>query len=180
MKNLDKYFNKCIEDAYKSEGRIYNKDRVNYFYIVIENQILYKITTPYYRVTNRIKYRIDNNIHKNFSFSTKGNYFIDTILQPNTVCNKFYFMNKPYYLCTINDERIFKNGTVFSGYKYEELIKAYYNSDIDELRAYYYNLSLPNDMDWGDFCNLYFKAFKEYPYDKLNEKIKCKSESVIM
>lgn len=89
MRKLDEYFEKCIEDAYKAEEREYKSEKVKWFYIVVGNQILFSIHTPYARVSRKAAYRIRNNVKKNFGFDTDGDYFIDTILQPNFVCNHF-------------------------------------------------------------------------------------------
>ena len=61
-KRLDTYFEKCIKDAYDSENRTYDPKQVKWFYVVVENQILFYIQTPFNRVTQKATYRIGNNI----------------------------------------------------------------------------------------------------------------------
>ncbi len=89
MGKIDRYFERCIKDAYESEGRDYKSEEVEWFYIVVDNQILFSIYTPFARADRKAIRRIRNNITKNFGLDNNRDYFIDTILQPNFVCNHF-------------------------------------------------------------------------------------------
>ena len=176
MEKLDRYFEKCIQDAFKSEEREYKPEKVKWFYIVVEKQILFLIDTPYTRVTRRATYRINSNVWKNFGLYNNGDYFIDTILQPNYVCNKFTVNGNNYYLCKHTYYKEMKQGEVIPCFRYEELCKAYHDVSVEEFREKHDDLDLPSDIDWKDYRDTYFKAFGEYPEVEINHKSKTVSE----
>lgn len=163
MKEMDRYFEKCIEEAYKAEGRDYTATNVKWFYIVVDNQILFSVSTPYIRVTRRVVNRIKNNICKNFGLHDDGDYFLDSILQPNFVCNMLFANGKKVYLCKKENYKEMKQGEVIPSFRYEQLCKAYHNVNTEEFKINHDNLYLPYNMDWNDYRKVYFKAFGKYP-----------------
>ncbi len=171
MKKIDRYFERCIEDAHKAEEREYKSERVRWFYIVVDNQILFSINTPYARVSRKAACRIRNNIKKNFGFDIDGDYFIDTILQPNFVCNHFMVGKDNMYLCEKMDDNVEKGEVIGSG-RYERLCKAYYKVTTDEFRERHDELHLPSDINWNDYRETYLKAFGEYPEVEIKEQSK--------
>lgn len=69
MKNLDDYIRKCIQDACECEGRDIKSDPSQlekYFYIVIDDCVLFSIYTKWEKVNRRVRYRLRNNLEKNF------------------------------------------------------------------------------------------------------------------
>ena len=170
MKKLDGYFEKCIEDAYKAEEREYKPEKVKWFYIVVGNQILFSIDTPYARVSRRAVCRTKNNIKKNFGFDIDGDYFIDTILQPNLVCNCFTVGKNNLYLCEKMDCDNIEKGEVIGSGRYEKLCKAYYGVSTEEFRENHDELHLPHDISWNEYHKTYLKAYGRYPEVKINER----------
>lgn len=172
MEKLDKYFERCIEDAFKAEEREYKPEKIKWFYIIVDSQILFSISTPYARVTRRAEYRINNNVTKNFGFDTDGNYFLDTTFQPNFVCNKFKVGNRNWYLCEKMDYNKMEQGEVIPSGRYERLCKAYHRVTTEEYREKYNELHLPSDISWNDYRNTYLNAYGKYPEVKINDKSK--------
>lgn len=167
MERLDNYFEKCIKDAYKTEDREYDSKKVKWFYIVVNNQILFSVDTPYERVTRRAENRIKNNVEKNFGFKVEGDYFIDTILQPNFACNCFTVDGSVFFLCKENRYDDMEKGEVIPSGRYEKLLKAYFNINADQLRQDadkpQSTYSLPYKMEWNKYREVYNKAFGKYP-----------------
>lgn len=155
--HLNQYFENCINDAYVSESRPIDSKRTVYWYIIIENQILFHIKTPYQRVTSKATRRINNNIEKNFGLITNGNYFIDTVLQPLFVCNHFTVGKQHYFLCKkdkTGNEAIERRN---------QLLKAYYDCTDDDLEKDSNNkYAIPN-LNWSDYKKLYIKAYGTSP-----------------
>ncbi len=172
MEKLDKYFERCIKDAYESEGRDYKSEKVEWFYIVVDNQILFSICTPFIRVDKKAIRRIRNNITKNFGLDNNRDYFIDTILQPNFVCNYFKVGNKDYFLCEKMDCDKMEKGEVIGSGRYEKLCKAYYGVSTDEFRKKHDELHLPSNISWNYYRETFFKAFGKYPEVKIVDKSK--------
>lgn len=172
MNNFDlyKYIEKVIKDAYKSEGRKYKKDTCKWFYVVIDNDLIYRIYTPYSRVTSRIEYRLNHNITKNFGFTIEEKYFLDEVLQVNFVTNQINVNGEIYYICkSINYDEMPKGKYIPSG-RYEELCRAYcinmYNDFTEEDFADIVKkgvFHLPIDISWESYRWLYHKAFNKYP-----------------
>lgn len=148
MIKLDEYFEKCIKDAFKAEKREYKSEKVKWFYIIVGNQILFLIDTPYVRVSKRATCRIRNNIKKNFGFDIDGDYFIDTILQPNFVRNHFKVGENDLYLCEKMDCNNIEKGEVISSGRYEKLCKAYYKVSTEEFREKHDDLHLPSNISY--------------------------------
>lgn len=172
MNNFDlyKYIEKVIKDAYKSEGRKYEKDRCKWFYIVIGNDLIYRITTPYIRVNSRIHYRLKHNITKNFGFTIGEEYFLDEIPQVNFVANQIMVDNEKYYICKSIKYDEMPEGKYIPSYRYEELCRAYCNTKYgnlseEEFADLIYNEKhyLPMDITWKEYRKIYHDAFGQYP-----------------
>lgn len=176
MKKIDRYFERCIIDAYKSENREYKPEDINWFYVIVDNQILFSVNTPYTRVSRKIECRIRHNINKNFGFDIDGDYFIDDILQPNLVCNHFVVGNNLLYLCEKLDFDNMEIGVIIGSGRYEKLCKAYYGVSTEEFRERHDELHLPSDISWSDYRKVYFKAYGRYPEVLIQDK----SETVIL
>lgn len=157
MDKLDKYFEKCIEDAYKAEERNYDASKISWFYIVVDNQILFSIDTPYAKVSRRALFRIGNNIKKNFGFDTEGDFYIFNSIDPNYVCNRFTVGKKEYFLCKVYE--IEKGRTIASG-RFEKLLEAFYDIPIEDMKEYRYPF---NEISWEKYREIYKKAYGEYP-----------------
>lgn len=167
MQRLDNYFEKCIKEAHEAEQREYNPDRVKWFYIVVENQILFDIRTPYDRVSRRAVSRINNNVWKNFKLNNNGDYFIDDILQLNFVRNKYTIGKKDIYLCKAEEYSKMKRGEVIPSYRYEQLCKAYHDVSTEQFRDANGGLHIPYDINWSEYREIHKKAFGEYPEVKV-------------
>lgn len=172
MERLDRYFERCIEDAFKSEEREYKPERVTWFYIVVDNQILFLIDTPYANVDKKATYRIRNNVKKNFGFDVKGNHFIDAILQPNFVCNHFKVRDRDYFLCENINYEDMERGEVFGSGRYEKLCKAYHGVSTEEFKEKHNELHLPSNISWDDYRETYLKAYGKYPEVEIKEQSK--------
>lgn len=175
MKKLENYFEKCIMEAFLSEGRTYYPQSAHYFYIIVENAILFSVETPFAKVTRKIRYRLENNIEKNFGFKTEGTgWSLDRVLQPNSVCNHFIntINNRDIYLCRGRGVNLIEPGEVFSCGRYEKLCMAYFGLTTEELKETYEvtggGLYLP-DLGWDEYREVYFKAFGEYPEVKISD-----------
>lgn len=174
MTKIDKYFEKCIKDAHISEQREFNPDRVSWFYVVVNDQILFNINTPYRRVTSKALYRVQNNIEKNFGLKvkeefTKDGYFLDTVLQVNHVCNRITVGKHHFFICKKISLEDAEKGEVIPAGRYEKLIKAYYNISIDQYKENPDNYHLPYDIKWEEYREVYFKAYGEYPEIEIRE-----------
>lgn len=172
MKTLDEYFKKCISDAYKSENRDIDWSKIRWFYVIVNKQILFSINTPYARVSRRIEYRINSNVLKNFGLNNNGDYALDTMLQPNFVCNKFEVDGRTYYLIKYKDYKHIKTGEVIPSYRYERLCLAYHGLTIDEFREMVNedeDYHLPYNMQWNHYREIYHKAFDEYPEVEISD-----------
>lgn len=162
---VDNYFALCIKDAYAKEKRTLDWDRVSYFFIIVENNILSLIHTPYERITRAVVSRINKNIEKNFGLNPNGHYFLDTQLQVNLVCNCFTINKKKFFLCRKIDFDKAERGEVMASERYERLVKAYYNITTEELKqdlATGTDRFLP-DMSWSEYRETYFEAYNKYP-----------------
>jgi hypothetical protein len=162
MERLNKYFEKVIKEAYESEEREYAKN-TSWFYVIVGNQILFSINTPYERVSRKARRRIENNITKNFSLSADGNFYLDSILQPNFICNVVKANGKSYYLCSKDSYDDNSNGEAMISGKYEKLIKAYHNITIDDYKKAPENYYLPHNISWEEYKETYKKAYGKYP-----------------
>jgi len=178
LNEVNNYFIKCIQDSFKCENRKYDISKTNYFFIIVGNQILYELNTPFERVTRRINYRLRNNLFKNFKLDFSGNYFYCTEFSPNFACIKFYVNNKIYYLCKNNIENLNKHGEVFECYRYEELCKNYFNISTKDLKIDVKKFHIPIDINWDEYCRLNLKTFGINPYEYINENI-IKTKNVI-
>ena len=112
---LNRYFEICIKDAYKTMREDCNLPDIKYdpkdviwYYIVIENTLLFHIATPYDFVTKRACFRINNNITKNFGFLIMANstahYYLDAApLLYTEIFDAFTVNNgeRDVYLCKI-------------------------------------------------------------------------------
>lgn len=172
MKTLDEYFKKCIIDAFKSENRDIDWSKIRWFYVIVDKQILSSINTPYARVSRRIEYRINSNVLKNFGLNNNGDYALDTILQPNFVCNKFEVDRRNYYLNKYEDYKHMKTGEVIPSYRYERLCMAYHDLTIEDFRRKVTednDYHLPPNMQWNLYRETYYKAFGEYPEIEISD-----------
>lgn len=160
MRELDTYFTKCIKDACKAEGLEYNDKDYGFYYIVVDNQILFKIKALSSKVFARTCYRIENNINKIFGFNINGDYFLSTFIQPNFSHNKLNVCGKDLYLCKAEQEA----GEVIQAGRYEKLVKKYFNIELDEVDKY----DLP-DLSWQEFRELYKGIYNKYPELKIQE-----------
>ena len=71
LKKLNSYVEKCFRDAYSIEGRAYNSEEVIIEYVLLQNDdgVFYfypLFDCNYQRVLNRVKFRLENNLKKNF------------------------------------------------------------------------------------------------------------------
>lgn len=171
---IDGYIEKCIIDAYSSEKREYEEDKVNFFYVILEipgatgpikKEIHFHINTQYDRVTRKALYRLENNVQKNFGI-LPGNYYnieTDSVLQHAFVCNKIIVKkgNRTwgYYINDYSSERL--HGKVLSDAgRHEKLVMAYHDLDYDKYTEdTYLQYSFPNDISWNDYLQLHEKAF---------------------
>lgn len=172
MKTLDEYFKKCISDAYKSENRDVDWSKIRWFYVVVDKQILFSVNTPYGRVSRKIEYRINSNVLKNFGLNNSGDYALDTILQPNFVCNKFEVDGRNYYLIKYEDYKHMRTGEVIPSYRYERLCMTYHDLTAVEFRERVKeegDYHLPYNIQWNLYREIYHKAFGEYPEVKISD-----------
>lgn len=176
LTSIDKYITKCIKDAYASEDREYKPDEVLWFYLVVDGQLLYHIKTQYARVTRKASYRFKNNVEKHFNVRLSDEYFIDTLQQPNWVCNSFIVGEQRYYLVKNMDLDLLEDGEVIASGRYEKLCLAYYNITLDEFKKDIDKYHLPSDITWGDYKSTYIKAFGKEPcvnIEKLSGSVTC-------
>lgn len=114
------------------------------------------------------------------------------VLDINFVCNKFDSSMGFLYLKDMENEYVKKKGNVVESYRCEKLVQAFYNIDEDEYRKrierYRYLLQqcgnqnealkipchLPHDMKWGDYREIFRKAFGKYP----EIQIECTSKDI--
>ena len=171
---IESYFEKCILDAFKSENIDFEKakKRVYYYFVIIGNEIVYSVHTPYNRVNTKIEYRLRNNLERNFGLAISVRYKLDRVdCYPGGVSPAFFrnivmFGNIPLWLIDYHNEKMFTGREIPNGI-YEELCKAYHN--IDTLnRNTGSHLSeetwhLPSDLSWEEYRKLYYRCFKEYP-----------------
>lgn len=168
MESLDRYFEKCIKDAYMSEQREYIPEKATWWYVVVENQLIFSINTPYAKVERRARYRIHRNISRNFGFGDNGCYYISPVVDYNFMCNKFRVGNKDYYLCK-SDE--IEQGRLIGSSKMEKFYSTYFDIPEDQLTSHMIDdLHLPRYMDWDKFRALYFDAFSRYPETIIQHK----------
>lgn len=173
---LDSYIEMVIRDAYKSEGRKYVDGDVEWYYLVVKNQFLFYIKTPYSRVSRKVEYRVLGNIGKNFGFTPNGDYYITTTLDVNSVCNRFTVGGLEYYLNNIEYFETMPKGMVFPCKRYEDLCIAYHGVSLEEFKVSHDNLLLPSNLSWRDYLELYLRAFNESP----EVGIEYKSKNVIL
>lgn len=172
MKTLDEYFKKSISEAYKSENRDIDWSKIRWFYVIVDKQILFSVKTPYARVSRRIEYRINSNVLKNFGLNNNGDFALDTILQPNFVCNKFEVDRRNYYLIKNEDYKYMRTGEVMPSYRYERLCMAYHGLTIDEFREKVKkegDYHLPHNMQWNLYRETYHKALGKYPEVEISD-----------
>lgn len=168
---IDRYFNTCIEEAHKSENRVYNPDKTLWLYALVGNEINYVVQTPFTRVNRRVSYRLNNNLGRNFGLVLSSVYFIDTVLQPNFVCNHTSVSDKDFYLCKVLGEieisKIYHSWGIIPCTRYERLCAAYHDvTSRDEFQSLVMegNYHIPfNKMSWSDYREVYKKAFGKYP-----------------
>lgn len=175
MKRLDDYFATCIKDAYKDEGRKYKASEVLCFYVVVGDQLLFEVVTPYERVTRKVVYRVRNNMQKNFGFTTQGNYYLDSILSVNDVCNKLVVRSgnrdQVYYLCEHNNKLARRKGKFTPCYRYEELCRVFHDipMDMHSERSFTH---LPFNITWDTYRKVFFVAFNVVPEVEIANKSK--------
>ena len=85
--NIRKYVEKCFRDAFKTEGRNYNREDWDFEYVLIKKSNDIVIMCPiirckYSRILRKVDYRLAQNLMKNFGIAYKET--------DNTVC---YFYN---------------------------------------------------------------------------------------
>lgn len=164
MTKIDKYLYKCIKDAYESENRTFDAAKIQYYYIIMDNkQFLFMIDTPFARVTRKAINKIKNNIAKHFDIILDGDYYIDSILQPNFVCNHIKAYNKDMYVCKHRDIMKDPTGEVIPSARYEKLCMAYHNVELKTYKEKHDKLHLPHNILWNAYRNAYYKAFSQYP-----------------
>ena len=162
MKKIDNYFKKCVVDAYTCEKRPYDQSLVSYFYVIIGDKILFKVETPYTRVTKLITGRLERTLPKYFGLKTKDTgYWIDDTLQTNHACNKIVSRGKEFYICDSNAE-----------VRYNHLLSAFHDKPIDEImeaNMFSAMYTLP-PMKWNEYRELYKKAYGKYPNIEITDR----------
>lgn len=175
MRRLDDYFATCIKDAYKDEGRKYNASEVVCFYVVVGDQLLFEVETPYERVTRKVVYRVRNNMQKNFGFTTQGNFCLASHIDVNHVCNKLVVRcgNKDhvYHLLDMDNKFIKRKGKFSPCYRYEELCRVYHDipKDMHSERNFEH---LPLNITWDTYRRVFFEAFNVAPEVEIDHKSK--------
>lgn len=178
---LKKYIEKCFEDAFRAENREYSNELWNFEWIMIKNSAgiyqLYSITwCKFDRVLRRVKYRLQNNLPKNFGIHF-GNteemrcmLYEDGNIDPNFTQAMFVIVaNEKNVSLSIFDKKTnhFENnqsGECMPAYTYEKLLFKYWGMD-----ASIYNTLPENDErrrlpdsvreNWQNYQDLYNRTF---------------------
>lgn len=179
---LNSYIEKCFKDAFKSEDRAYNKKSYSFEYVIIYNskQVghFYPILTcKYDRVLRRVNYRLKNNIAKYFDIvygDTKDfgvsidsyetyiniNFTRAMITRKNDKSKKFEISihNKL-------DPIPVTGGDYIPAYRYERLIRKYYNMNPEDYHkvgeGQYNGLPMKIMTDWEGFKKLWKDTFEQ-------------------
>lgn len=149
LKRLDSYIQRCIKDAFKAVGKEYNSSCVDWFYVVADNQLIFRLN-KYKGIERRVLQRLSNNIEKNFGLTMDGCYDLrygSSAYHYLDVCRiKVY--DSQYYLSVFTDE---------SFIKVKDMNKRYHGKSYEEGVS-----SLP-DLDWKSFKELHKSIYGEYP-----------------
>lgn len=184
---LDKYIEKCFEDAFKSENKDYDKKwySVNYAIIYDSKDIGHfypLITCRYSRVLRKVRFRLRNNIKKNFELlfgdSDEFRCSVDKFIciDPNftrAMIAKRNNIEKKFMIFIIDDldELPITKGQYIPAYRYEKLIRNYYDLDEKDYckAAQTDEIALPQSIlqNWNEFKKLWESTFNQdiCPYE---------------
>lgn len=170
--NLDEYIRNCIIDAYDTENKKFEEDKVFWYYIIIGNQFMFHITCPYLRIRRKVMYRLTNNLSKHFpDLQIEGYCYFEEKFDPNFVHNYFKIRKNNdevvnIFVCRNCMDKETRNK------KYKKLCRTYFSDkskkEFEELYDLH-KLFLPHDMKWSDFRQLYYQSFGRYPEFKVTK-----------
>lgn len=177
--NIRKYVEKCFRDAFKTEGRNYNREDWDFEYVLIKKSNDIVIMCPiirckYSRILRKVDYRLAQNLMKNFGIAYKET--------DNTVCyfynngqidfnytlamfqykNENWALNIEDYSNPVNK----KSGECMPAYTYEKLLFKYWNITPEIYRTLSFSdekNSLPHifHWDWEAYKELYRNTFEK-------------------
>lgn len=181
-KRLDSYIEKCFKDAFLSEEREYNKKLYSGEYVIIYDSKnvghFYPVMScKYDRILRRVDFRLENNIKKNFDLVFKDSEDFRCSVDSSAIID-FNFTRamiadrnntkKKYEIFILDDldKFTYKKGQYIPSYKYEQLVRKYYNL---EEKDYYRvgdkddGISLPSSLmtDWNEFKKLWKATFDQ-------------------
>lgn len=162
--NLRNYVEKVIEDACKSEERT---NDVLYQYCIIQDTMIFYISTRYRKVARRVLYRLNKNLQKNFGLKFSSDFEFDYINGFNVFTGgydvNYSFAEWPVFgnFATIR--------TFPSNPRCKELLNPNYDKEGEEmiskhveelikLNPNYYGLS------WEEYSELYRKLYNKDLY----------------
>ena len=174
--NLRSYIEKCFKDSFKAENKEYNDKLWNFEWIMVKNssnvfQLYPVMWCKFDRVSRRVKYRLQNNLMKNFEIHYGDTDEMRSMFYKNGQIDFNYtqFMfktNRGNVSMSIFDEESDNRpyGECMLAYRLEKLIFQYWGLDAksynelleDDERKY-----LPDSMDkdWNAFKTLYKDTF---------------------
>ena len=176
---IEKYVNKCFDDAYLSEQRTRNHKNEYIDFILIKNkegrwQFYHFIKCKYNRVLEKTIYRIKNNIEKNYGViyhdtsSLRCAFYEDGTIDPNFTEMMFNIRKSSVLLSIFDNETDNrKAGNKIPAFRLEKLLIEFanlYKISPERLFTDGSNLlSLPDEYytDWKMFNDLYRKTFNK-------------------
>lgn len=167
-KKLNYYIGLCLRQAYESEMRDYDSDvkdnKISWYYIVVGNQLLYTIKTPYARVSRKVCNRIEKNIDRHFQLTTKGCFYLSNQFDINFTTNKLSFQGKDLYLQKVIPFDEIEKGNVFACKYYEDMCMAYNGISLQTLyKAPVKYSAVMSDISWGGYVETYKRVYDKVP-----------------
>lgn len=169
MKGLKEYIIRVCKDSCVSEQRTVN---VEFQYAVIEDKLAFAVKCPWGRVLNRISYRLERNLRKNFGLlfcpinEVKGFFdFIPGDIDPNYAFAEWTVFGEWGTLrvgedAVLNPHLHISSRTYGEKTKFDRLCDAGYADDPE-----YWSARKRTHEDWEKFCKYYEKAFGDRPYE---------------
>lgn len=177
--DIRKYVEKCFRDAFKTEGRNYNREDWNFEYVLIKKSNDIVIMCPiirckYYRILRKVDYRLAQNLMKNFGIAYKEtdntvcHFYNNGQIDFNYTLAMFQYKNENWalniedYSNPVNK----KSGECMPAYTYEKLLFKYWNITPEIYRTLSFSdekNSLPHifHWDWEAYKELYRNTFEK-------------------
>lgn len=159
MKKIDDYIRKCVHSTYEFKEKRYEQSLISWFYVIIDDEMVYKINTPYSSINKIVTERLNRTIGKYFGLKMSERYYFSDMLDVNRTHNKIASRGKEFYLCDKESE-----------YIYDKLVAEYYEISADEAKQHKSEYRLPSDLYWDTYRYLYKRAIGNYPNIEIKDK----------